>query len=132
MAAAYSRYSTVTAIAVFLKMDLSIVGAIPRGIPAPKLPAFFSVNITELLPEVIALTALASVESLLSAVGVDAMAKTPRHSSDQELVGQGLANMTSALFGGLPVTGVIVRSSVSVQAGGKTRLTPAMHSVRRK
>jgi len=56
------------------------------------------------------------------------MAKTPRHSSDQELIGQGLANMTSALFGGLPVTGVIVRSSVAVQAGGKTRMTPLVHS----
>jgi SulP family sulfate permease len=57
------------------------------------------------------------------------MARTPRHSSDQELVGQGLANVTSALFGGLPVTGVIVRSSVAVQSGGRTRLAPVTHAV---
>ncbi len=127
--AALIALSVVTTIAFFMKFDLSVVGAIPRSIPMPKLPSFFSVDLTALLPEVIALTALASIESLLSAVGVDAMAKTPRHSSDQELIGQGLANMTSAMFGGLPVTGVIVRSSVAVQSGGKTRMTPAFHSV---
>lgn len=105
------------------------VGAIPRGIPAPQLPPVFSVDLVAILPEAFALTALASIESLLSAVAVDAMAKTPRHNSDQELVGQGLANMVSALFGGLPVTGVIVRSSVAVQSGGKTRMTPIVHAV---
>src|SRR4029079_19484106 len=66
---------------------------------------------------------------LLSAVVVDSMARTPRHSSDQELIGQGLANLTSGLLGGIPVTGVIVRSSVAVQSGGKTRMTPALHAL---
>ncbi len=126
--AALLALSAVTAVAFFMNLGLSAVGEIPRSVPLPKLPPLFSVDLTALLPEVIALTALASIESLLSAVGVDAMAKTPRHSSDQELVGQGLANMTSALFGGLPVTGVIVRSSVAVQSGGKTRMTPVSHS----
>jgi sulfate permease, SulP family len=118
----------VTTAVVMFGLVMPSVGAIPRGLPMPRLPSFFSVDLVKLLPEALALTALASVESLLSAVGVDAMAKTPRHSSDQELVGQGLANMASALFGGLPVTGVIVRSSVAVQSGGKTRMTPLTHS----
>lgn len=126
--AALIALGVVTTGVVAMGLKLPDVGAIPRGLPTPRLPAFFSVDLVALLPEAIALTALASVESLLSAVGVDAMAKTPRHSSDQELVGQGLANMVSALFGGLPVTGVIVRSSVAVQAGGKTRMTPLSHS----
>jgi sulfate permease, SulP family len=118
----------VTTAVVMFGLVMPSVGAIPRGLPMPRIPSFFSVDLVKLLPEALALTALASVESLLSAVGVDAMAKTPRHSSDQELVGQGLANMASALFGGLPVTGVIVRSSVAVQSGGKTRMTPLAHS----
>jgi len=126
--AALIALGVVTTGVVLVGMKLPDVGAIPRGLPTPKLPPIFSVDIVALLPEALALTALASVESLLSAVGVDAMAKTPRHSSDQELIGQGLANMTSALFGGLPVTGVIVRSSVAVQSGGKTRMTPLAHS----
>lgn len=126
--AALLALAGVTIAVVSFGIVMPTVGAIPRGIGLPKLPQFFDVNLVALLPEALALTALASVESLLSAVGVDAMAKTPRHSSDQELIGQGLANMTSALFGGLPVTGVIVRSSVAVQAGGKTRMTPLSHS----
>jgi SulP family sulfate permease len=126
--AALIALAVVTTGVVLMSLKLPDVGAIPRVLPTPRLPPFFSVDIVALLPEALALTALASVESLLSAVSVDAMAKTPRHSSDQELVGQGLANMVSALFGGLPVTGVIVRSSVAVQAGGKTRMTPLSHS----
>lgn len=126
--AALLALASVTAAVVLFGIAMPNVGAIPRGLPMPKLPSFFSVDLVKILPEAIALTALASVESLLSAVGVDAMAKTPRHSSDQELIGQGLANMASALFGGLPVTGVIVRSSVAVQSGGKTRMTPLSHS----
>ncbi len=126
--AALLALAGVTTAVVVFGIAMPNVGAIPRGLPTPKLPSFFSVDLVKLLPEALALTALASVESLLSAVGVDAMAKTPRHSSDQELIGQGLGNMASALFGGLPVTGVIVRSSVAVQAGGKTRMTPLAHS----
>jgi SulP family sulfate permease len=119
----------VSAFAVLMGVDVRAVGAIPRGIPAPSLPAFGSVNLVALLPEALAMAALASAESLLSAVVVDSMAKTPRHSSDQELVGQGLANIASSLFGGLPVTGVIVRSSVAVQSGGRTRMTPLTHAI---
>ena len=126
--AALLALAGVTLAVVGLGVVMPAVGAIPRSLPLPRLPAFFAVDLVALLPEALALAALASVESLLSAVSVDAMAKTERHSSDQELIGQGLANMTSALFGGLPVTGVIVRSSVAVQAGGKSRMTPLSHS----
>lgn len=127
--AALVALGAVTGIVVLLKVGLPSVGAIPRSVPLPRLPEFAGVDLVALFPEIFALAALASIESLLSAVAVDAMAKTPRHSSDQELIGQGLANMVSALFGGLPVTGVIVRSSVAVQAGGRTRMTPVSHSL---
>ncbi len=119
----------VTTVSVVGALTVRTVGDIPRGIPMPSLPAFGSVDLVKLLPEALAMAALASAESLLSAVVVDSMARIPRHSSDQELIGQGLANIASSMFGGLPVTGVIVRSSVAVQSGGRTRLTPLAHSM---
>lgn len=118
----------VTVVAAVAKLDVATVGAIPSGLPAPGLPDFSKVNLVSLLPEVFAMTALASAESLLSAVVVDSMSKSPRHSSNQELVGQGVANILSSFFGGMPVTGVIVRSSVAVQTGGKTRLVSVSHA----
>jgi carbonic anhydrase len=72
---------------------------------------------------------IASVESLLSAVAVDRMHTGPRTQVDRELVGQGAANTVSGLVGGLPVTGVIVRSSANVAAGARTRLSTVLHGV---
>lgn len=72
---------------------------------------------------------IASVESLLSAVAVDKLHNGARSNLDRELVGQGAANMVSGALGGLPVTGVIVRSSTNVSAGGKTRASAILHGV---
>lgn len=129
MPAALVGLGLATVIAVVAGFQLPTVGSIPRSIPAPTLPNIAGVNIVTLLPEVMAMVVLASVESLLSAVAVDSMAKIPRHSSDQELVGQGLANIASSLFGGMPVTGVIIRSSVNAQSGAQTRLATVTHSL---
>ncbi|WP_214369421.1 SulP family inorganic anion transporter [Pseudonocardia sp. H11422] len=72
---------------------------------------------------------IASVESLLSAVAVDRMHDGPRTDADRELLGQGAANTASGLLGGLPVTGVIVRSSANVRAGAKTRASTVLHGI---
>jgi MFS superfamily sulfate permease-like transporter len=72
---------------------------------------------------------IASVESLLSAVSVDRMHHGPRTDFNRELVGQGAANIVSGTIGGLPVTGVIVRSSTNVNAGAKSRASSIMHGV---
>ncbi|SDW29523.1 carbonic anhydrase [Amycolatopsis xylanica] len=72
---------------------------------------------------------IASVESLLSAVAVDQLHTGPRTNLDRELIGQGAANMVSGALGGLPVTGVIVRSSTNVAAGAKTRASAILHGV---
>ena len=72
---------------------------------------------------------IASVESLLSAVAVDRMHTGPRTKVDRELLGQGAANTMSGMLGGLPVTGVIVRSSANVAAGARTRLSAVLHGV---
>ncbi|WP_372668915.1 SulP family inorganic anion transporter [Amycolatopsis kentuckyensis] len=78
---------------------------------------------------VVTIALIASVESLLSAVAVDRMHTGPRAHLDRELVGQGAANMVSGALGGLPVTGVIVRSSTNVAAGAKTRASAVLHGV---
>ncbi|MFF2082425.1 SulP family inorganic anion transporter [Nocardia sp. NPDC058176] len=76
---------------------------------------------------VLTIALIASVESLLSAVAVDKMHTGPRTDFDRELIGQGSANVLSGLIGGLPVTGVIVRSATNVQAGARTRASAVMH-----
>jgi carbonic anhydrase len=78
---------------------------------------------------VVTIALIASVESLLSAVAVDRMHTGPRAHLDRELVGQGAANMLSGAVGGLPVTGVIVRSSTNVTAGAKTRASAVLHGL---
>ncbi|WP_406817142.1 SulP family inorganic anion transporter [Mycobacterium sp. M23085] len=78
---------------------------------------------------VITVALIASVESLLSAVSVDRMHNGPRTDFNRELVGQGAANIVSGTLGGLPVTGVIVRSSTNVNAGAKSRASSIMHGV---
>jgi carbonic anhydrase len=78
---------------------------------------------------VITVALIASVESLLSAVSVDRMQNGPRTDFNRELIGQGVANAVSGTIGGLPVTGVIVRSSTNVTAGAKSRASAIMHGV---
>ncbi|MGU3500378.1 SulP family inorganic anion transporter [Mycobacterium sp. C31M] len=78
---------------------------------------------------VLTVALIASVESLLSASAVDKMHSGPRTDFNRELVGQGTANVSSGLLGGLPVTGVIVRSTANVSAGAKTRASAALHGV---
>ena len=78
---------------------------------------------------VLTVALIASVESLLSAVSVDRMQNGPRTNFDRELIGQGTANIASGTLGGLPVTGVIVRSSTNVAAGARTRASAIMHGV---
>lgn len=78
---------------------------------------------------VLTMALIASVESLLTAVAVDRMQPRTRSNLDRELIGQGAANMVSGTIGGLPITGVIVRSSANVSAGARTRASSILHGV---
>ncbi len=82
---------------------------------------------TAVLVSALTIAIVASVESLLSAVATDKMHTYPRADLDRELVGQGLANTVSGLLGGLPVTGVIVRSSANIQSGATSRRSAILH-----
>ncbi|MUM17207.1 carbonic anhydrase [Mycobacterium sp. CBMA271] len=78
---------------------------------------------------VVTIALIASVESLLSAVAVDKLHTGPRTNFDREMIGQGSANVASGFLGGLPITGVIVRSSTNVAAGAKTRASAILHGL---
>lgn len=117
---------------VFVALGLQgqTIGAIPRSLPMPKLPDFPAGGYVDLLAATFMVYALASLETLLSSSAVDRLAKKQKkHNPDQELIGQGLGNLASSLFGGLPVTGVIARSALNVQSGAKTRRSAIIHSV---
>jgi len=112
-----------------LDLDIPAVDPMERGWPAPALPPFGGVDLLVLLPEAVALALLASIDSLLCAVSIDARVPGSRTRTDQELVAQGLANLGSACFGGMPVAAAIVRSAAAVEAGATTRLAPAVQSI---
>lgn len=104
------------------------IGQIPNVFPTPKL---FDINlelILRLLPAALTIAALAAIESLLSAVVADGMTGS-KHDPNKELRGQGIANIGSAIFGGLPVTGAIARTATNIRNGGKTKLSGIFHSL---
>lgn len=118
-------------IAYFMHLPVETVGAIPSSLPAPSIPklSIGSGEWIELATTIFVVYALASLETLLSAGAVDQLAKSKPHNPNQELIGQGLANIGSALFGGIPATAVIARSALNVHAGAKTRRAAIFHSL---
>jgi SulP family sulfate permease len=102
-------------------------GGIPRTLPLPALPDLSLTNITTVLPDAAAFAVLGAIESLLSAVVADGMTGR-RHRSNCELVAQGAANIGSALFGGICVTGTIARTATNVRAGARGPISGMLHS----
>ena len=122
----------VTSLAVpLLNLPVDTIGSrfpdIPAGLPLPSFPDISLVKINAVLPSAFTIAYLAGIEALLSAVVADGMAGT-RHRSNQELVGQGVANLGSALFGGLPATGAIARTATNIRSGAKTPVAGMMHA----
>lgn len=103
-------------------------GGIPRSLPPPQLPDLSLDRIMTMLPAALSFALLGSIESLLSAVVADSMTGR-RHRSNCELVAQGAANITSALFGGICVTGTIARTATNVRAGARGPVAGMLHSL---
>src|ERR1700674_291940 len=102
-------------------------GGIPRQLPSPAWPSFSLAKAQAVLPDAIAFALLGAIESLLSAVVADGMTGR-RHRSNCELVAQGFANIGSALFGGICVTGTIARTATNVRAGARGPISGMLHS----
>jgi SulP family sulfate permease len=103
-------------------------GGIPNALPTPALPDFSIAKITAVLPAALSFALLGGIESLLSAVVADSMTGR-RHRSNCELVAQGIANMASALFGGICVTGTIARTATNVRAGARGPVSGMLHAL---
>src|SRR3546814_4485377 len=101
---------------------------LPTGLPAPALPEISLARLQAVAPAAFTIAFLAGIEALLSAVVADGMIGS-RHRSNQELVGQGVANMASAVFGGLPATGAIARTATNIRAGAVTPIAGMLHAV---
>jgi len=102
-------------------------GGIPHGLPAPRLPEITPQLLRQVFPTALSFTLLGGIESLLSAKVADSM--TGRmHRSNMELVAQGFANVASALFGGISVTGTIARTATNIRAGAASPFSGMLHA----
>ncbi len=121
-----------TAAAVSLSLSVptigSVFGTIPSALPQFEFPVIPFERTAELLPAALTIAFLGGVESLLSAVVADGMTGG-RHRSNGELVAQGVANIGSALFGGLPATGAIARTATNVRAGARSPIAGILHAL---
>lgn len=102
-------------------------GSVPSTLPAPRLPDLSLGLVREMISPALSIALLGGIESLLSAVVADGMTGR-RHRSNMELVAQGVANLASPLFGGIPATGAIARTATNIKNGGKTPIAGMIHA----
>ena len=114
-----------------LSLDVNTVGdlyTISRDLPKFSLPAFSFETVKQLVPSAFTIAILAGIESLLSCVVSDGMIND-KHNSNTELIAQGVGNICSGLFGGIPATGAIARTAANVKNGGRTPVSGIVHAV---
>jgi SulP family sulfate permease len=121
-----------TAAVVILKLPVETIGTrfggIPSGLPKLVVPEFHINLMIPLISPAITVAMLGAIESLMSAVVADRMSRE-KHDPNQELMAQGIANIVSPLFGGLPVTGAIARTATNIRSGGKTPISGIVHAL---
>ena len=121
-----------TAAASLLHLPVETIGTrfggIPSGLPHLEFPEFHPNMVLSLISPALTIAMLGAIESLMSAVVADSMTGD-RHNSNVELIGQGVANIFSPIFGGLPATGAIARTATNIRSGAKTPVAGMIHSV---
>jgi SulP family sulfate permease len=121
-----------TALVVLFKLPVQTIGTrfggIPSGFPAMKIPQFRPDLLRPLISPAITVAMLGAIESLMTAVVSDRLSGT-KHNPNVELVGQGIANIMSPLFGGLPATGAIARTATNIRSGAKTPVAGMVHAL---
>ena len=117
-----------TGLTVLLNLKVPTIGAIPAILPVPQLPSIGFTDLHVVVQAGLTLAVLGSIDSLLTSVVLDKVTGR-RHDSDRELVGQGIGNIASGLFGGLPGAGATMRSMVNVKSGGTTCLSGVIHGL---
>ncbi len=128
-----SLVALLAATAVVQLFDLPIetigsrFGTVPNSLPAPHIPRVDWAMVPDLVSPAVSIAILAGIESLLSAVVADGMTGR-RHRSNMELVAQGVANIASPIFGGIPATGAIARTATNIKSGGRTPIAGIIHA----
>ncbi|NDD04005.1 MAG: STAS domain-containing protein [Proteobacteria bacterium] len=118
-----------TVLVSFAEWNVPTIGVTPHNLPWPHFPGVPSQGIGGILEASILIFGLASLETLLTSSAIDRLVPGEKHDPDQELIGQGLGNVAVALFGGIPVTGVIARSTLNVKSGAKSRRASIFHAL---
>ncbi|GMO59334.1 MAG: sulfate permease [Termitinemataceae bacterium] len=120
-----------TLITYFFNLEIDTIGSrfggISAKLPTPEIPHILSV-ITEVFPAAITIALLAAIESLLSAVVADSMTND-RHNSNMELIAQGIGNIASGIFGGIPATGAIARTATNIKSGAVSPISGIVHTI---
>jgi len=121
-----------TGISILFHLPIETIGSkfggIPRGFPVFAIPDFHAEHILPLIPSAFTVALLAALESMLSAVVADGMTGD-RHNSNVELVAQGIANIFTPLFGGIPATGAIARTATNIRSGGRSPVSGMIHAL---
>jgi len=121
-----------TGVAVLFHLPVETIGSkfggIPRGLPPFVWPDFHAEHILPLIPSAFTVAILAALESMLSAVVADSMTGD-RHNPNVELVAQGIANIVSPMFGGIPATGAIARTATNIRAGARSPVSGIVHAL---
>ncbi|MEM6447380.1 MAG: SulP family inorganic anion transporter [Cyanobacteria bacterium P01_D01_bin.123] len=120
--------ATTVSVVVFGDADLDRIGSIPKGLPSLQLPVFSVGELADVLRFGIMLGVLGAIDSLLTSLVADSITRT-QHNSDKELIGQGIGNLLSGLFGGLPGAGATMRTVANVHAGGRTPLSGMVYAL---
>lgn len=114
-----------------LNMNVNTIGdlyEISNKLPSLQIPSFSLMDIGDALPDAFTIAILAAIESLLSCVVADSMINS-KHRSNMELIAQGIGNVGSALFGGIPATGAIARTAANIKNGGRTPIAGMVHAI---
>lgn len=123
--------ATAAVLVSVLRLSIDTIGSrfggVPHGLPLPQLPPITAHLVWQVMPAALSFTLLGGIESLLSAKVADGMTGR-KHRSNMELVAQGIANMTSAVFGGISVTGTIARTATNIRAGARSPISGMMHA----
>ncbi len=115
-------------VAALLSLEIARIGAVPTGVPEFALPAVSVDELPYIVRFALVLAFLGSIDSLLTSIVVDSMTRST-HDSNRELIGQGIGNIASGLFAGLPGAGATMRTLVNVRAGGNSPLAGVLHSI---
>jgi len=130
--ASFCAIIVMTMLVVVFHLEVPTIGSkfggIPRGLPALELPRLSFAQVQNLILPALTIAMLGAIESLLSALVADGMVES-RHDSNQELMGQGIANIVCPFFGGISATGAIARTATNVRAGARTPIAGIIHAV---